>query len=190
MKKIIFLIVNMLIISSSSAETIPAVSPYIKQSHEAVKALGGALKQTLMATISKQGANAAINICSIEAMPITEQVSLNNNITIHRTSLKYRNINNAPSEWEQQVLIQFQTRKENGEQLKAMEFSEFITVDNNLEFRYMKAIPTNKPCLTCHGNNIEPSINSKLLELYPNDKATGFEVGDIRGAFSVTIPVK
>jgi hypothetical protein len=50
----------------------------------------------------------------------------------------------------------------------------------------MKAIPTAEVCLVCHGENIAPNIQAKLAELYPNDKAIGFNVGELRGAFSVT----
>ena len=54
----------------------------------------------------------------------------------------------------------------------------------------MKAIPTGKPCLTCHGAEIKSNIVAKINELYPYDKAKNFKVGDIRGAFSVIIPIE
>ena len=40
-------------------------------------------------------------------------------------------------------------------------------------------------CLKCHGENIDPAVKAKLGELYPNDKATGYKLGDLRGAFTV-----
>ena len=49
----------------------------------------------------------------------------------------------------------------------------------------MKAIPTQPLCLACHGQEIAPPVAEKLAELYPGDKATGFEEGDLRGAFVV-----
>lgn len=52
-------------------------------------------------------------------------------------------------------------------------------------FRYMKAIPTKGLCLTCHGEALTEPVKATLAELYPEDKATGFKVGDIRGAFSI-----
>ena len=41
-------------------------------------------------------------------------------------------------------------------------------------------------CLQCHGQSIAPDVREKLSGLYPEDKATGYREGDIRGAFVVT----
>ena len=35
-----------------------------------------------------------------------------------------------------------------------------------------------------------PDVVAKLEELYPEDTALGFEIGDIRGAFSITQPAE
>jgi len=32
-------------------------------------------------------------------------------------------------------------------------------------------------------------VAEKIRQLYPNDQATGFDVGDIRGAFSIIQPL-
>ena len=50
----------------------------------------------------------------------------------------------------------------------------------------MKAIPTGAVCLNCHGTKIAPEVSQALAGLYPEDRATGFNEGDIRGAFVVT----
>ena len=50
----------------------------------------------------------------------------------------------------------------------------------------MKAIPTGGVCLACHGENLAQGVQETITTLYPNDKATGFKSGDIRGAFVVT----
>jgi len=48
-------------------------------------------------------------------------------------------------------------------------------------------------CLTCHGptESIPEDVRAALRERYPDDKATGYAVGDLRGALwaeSVTTP--
>jgi len=58
------------------------------------------------------------------------------------------------------------------------------------EFRYMKAIPTGQVCLACHGSSVQPELNDHIQTLYPKDQATGFELGQLRGAFSLTKSVK
>jgi len=49
----------------------------------------------------------------------------------------------------------------------------------------MKAVPTEGVCLACHGQNISPEVQTKLNELYPDDKATGYSLGQVRGAIVV-----
>ncbi len=71
----------------------------------------------------------------------------------------------------------------------ALEHAEVVTQDGKRLFRYMKAIPTREVCLACHGRSLDPAVESTLKELYPEDRARGFSVGDIRGAFTVTQPM-
>ena len=49
----------------------------------------------------------------------------------------------------------------------------------------MKPIPTVGLCVTCHGGDVSEKITQRINFLYPNDLATGFSVGDIRGAFTL-----
>jgi hypothetical protein len=55
----------------------------------------------------------------------------------------------------------------------------------------MKALPTQKLCLNCHGAEaqIAPEAKEKLKVLYPNDLATGYSEGQIRGALTVKRPL-
>ncbi|MFN7177274.1 MAG: DUF3365 domain-containing protein, partial [Thermaurantiacus sp.] len=53
--------------------------------------------------------------------------------------------------------------------------------------RYMRAIPTAPQCLACHGPEeaIAPAVRAAIAERYPDDRATGFRAGELRGAFSI-----
>jgi len=52
----------------------------------------------------------------------------------------------------------------------------------------MKAIPMRaEPCLLCHGAP-EPALKAEIDRLYPQDQATGFRPGELRGAFTVSAP--
>jgi hypothetical protein len=52
--------------------------------------------------------------------------------------------------------------------------------------RYLRRIDVRRPCLACHGAKGEqPAF---VVERYPDDRAYGFEVGDLRGVYSVFIP--
>ena len=109
---------------------------------------------------------------------------------MRRTSLRVRNLENSPDDWEQKVLLQFESRKELGQPIQEMEFHERITGETGRIFRYMKAIPTGGLCITCHGANLEQNLMKSIDALYPDDDARGYKPGDLRGAFSVKIQLK
>lgn len=152
----------------------------------AIKELGSTLKSELMTAMKAGGPVKALGVCHTKVPEISTQISEKFGLNITRTSLKPRNANNAPAPWEELVLKQFEERRAAGENPKTLEYFEMIEKDGQRQIRYMKAIRTGAPCLTCHGSEIEPDIQDKLKELYPEDKATGFKAGDLRGAFSIT----
>lgn len=144
------------------------------------------LKPELVKAMKAEGPVAAIGVCNAKSPEMTDKASKETGFIIRRTSLKPRNVSNTPDDWEKKVLTQFEERKAKGESPKTLEFSEMVETDGKQQIRYMKAIPTSKPCAICHGETIKPPIQAKLKELYPDDKAVGFKIGDLRGAFSIT----
>ncbi len=162
----------------------------LNQSRQAAKTLGMELKQTLQMSMKKKGPVDSISVCNMKAPEITARVSLEKNMKVARTSLKVRNPENKPDAWEENVLKDFEKRKEQGEPVKQMEYFELTKRNGENVFRYMKAIPTGEVCLTCHGENVSGLLADKIHSLYPDDRATGFNTGDIRGAFTVTIEVQ
>ncbi|WP_430461253.1 Tll0287-like domain-containing protein [Thalassolituus sp. LLYu03] len=145
-----------------------------------VKAFAQALMGELKGSIEKDGPVAAIAVCNTEAPAIATGLSLNG-WQVGRTALKIRNPDNAPDAWETQVLNDFSARIKAGEDPAMMEATQVT----GGEFRYMKAIPTAGLCVACHGAEVAPAVEAKLAELYPADKARGFNVGDLRGAFTL-----
>jgi len=158
----------------------------IDSAKSAIKIFAGALKTELKKAMEEGGPVNAISVCNTKAMSITNKVSEEQGMKLSRVSLKNRNHNNAPNDWQRKVLEDFETRKSKGEEIKSLTYSEVIEQINGKQFRFMKAIPTGEICVLCHGTNIASGTRIKLDELYPEDKATGFNIGDIRGAFVVT----
>jgi hypothetical protein len=160
-------------------------------SRAAVKEFAASLQGELGAAIKAGGPVSAIEVCSTKAPAIAADISKKQGWKVARTSLKLRNPKNAPDAWETKVLKEFEARKAKGENPAQMEYSEMIMGQGKHEFRYMKAIaiPENAPCLTCHGDKIDPAVGAKLKTLYPQDQATGYKLGDIRGAFTITQPM-
>jgi hypothetical protein len=40
-------------------------------------------------------------------------------------------------------------------------------------------------CLQCHGEALAPEVTQALAARYPDDRATGFREGQLRGALSI-----
>ena len=155
-----------------------------------VKGFGSQLKSTLIGAMKKGGPVNALGVCNTKARPITMAAAKKSGWNVGRTSLKLRNPSNGADAWERAVLTDFEARKAAGADPKKLEKYEIVDVDGKKTFRYMKAIPTGKPCLHCHGGALKEPVQSKISALYPSDKATGFKPGDIRGAFSLSKDLK
>lgn len=182
MKKHVPLFISMLL--TSSLATAADTAQLTSETRTAIKALGGELKATLQAAMKADGPIKAISVCNSRAPELAKKVSDEKGMEVGRTTLKTRNELNAPDPWELSVLEQFEHRKAEGEAVKTMEYAEVTSMGGSQVFRYMKAIPTDDVCLMCHGKEIAPELSAELKRLYPNDRATGFSKGDIRGAFS------
>ena len=171
----------------------PAVAgdlqPRVEASRAAAKQLFETLRDEMQTAVQSGGPVAGIEVCHDKAQALSRKVSEEKGWQVGRTSLKIRNPKNAPDAWETQVLEEFQKRKAAGESLEDMEKSEVVTDGGKQYFRYMKAIPLGGVCSNCHGPVLKPEVVEKLDEYYPQDKARGFQVGDLRGAFTIKQPM-
>jgi len=93
--------------------------------------------------------------------------------------------------WELQVLAEFERKAAAGEKIESMEYSETIDEPRGRYLRYMKALPVQPLCLTCHGTaeNIPQQVKAKLAVGNPHDRATGHVLGQVRGAVTIKLPV-
>ena len=148
-----------------------------------VKRFGSELKPELKNAIMTGGPAHAIYVCSERAPAIAQSLSEDTGWYVNRVSLKPRNSQTAiPDAWERKVLEQFDQRQANGESAEKMAFSEVV----NGKFRFMKAQGVQAVCMNCHAAEIKPETEAALREKYPLDKARGYTLGQIRGAFSLS----
>jgi hypothetical protein len=162
-----------------------------KDAQVAIKALADSMKKALMAAMQDGGPVEAVSVCKLIAPTLAAEISKQHGLDIRRTSLKVRNPDNEADAWETDVLQRFETRLASGEAIQKLSFSEKVEDDKApAQWRMMKAIPTDKVCLSCHGNKIAAPVQAVLDQHYPNDMATGFKLGDIRGAFTVKREVR
>jgi hypothetical protein len=156
---------------------------YLERSQQAVNTFQAALKKELVTAMTAGGPEAAIKVCNEKAPSIARSTSHNLDLEIGRTSLRPRNPANGPDPWERSMLGAFEARKAKGEPLTDIQTHTY----SDGAFRYMKAIPMQGICTACHGTHVDPQLLQTIRALYPEDQATGYAEGDIRGAFSVLI---
>jgi len=158
----------------------------LKQARELVKQYAGQLQPALGQAMKSGGPVAAIDVCKTKAPEIASQISEQSGWEINRVSLKNRSPKGEPDAWERVMLSKFEAQLANGATPNELEHYSIVRENGETQYRYMRAIVigANQPCLHCHGSAIADPIKQKLSETYPNDKATGYQTGQIRGAFS------
>ena len=131
------------------------------------------LKQALQQGMA-DGPVVAVDVCHLDAPAIAESFAADN-IRVGRSSHKLRSLANAPSPWMDEIINDY---------LNAPQAQQPVVValaDGRIG--YAEPILTQPLCLTCHGDSIAPAVKAQLAELYPDDQATGFDVGELRGIF-------
>lgn len=161
---------------------------WVEKSRELSMQLGKELKAELGAAIEKGGPVAAIDVCHTRAPAIAARLSGESGAAVGRTALRVRNAANAPDEVQRAVLEQFAGDMASGRVEGPLEAAFEIKREGGVERHYLRAIPTEALCLTCHGEMLAPELAAAIAREYPGDQATGFKLGELRGAFRVVWP--
>ena len=183
------LIAACLIVPPAAAEHTAAQKQAMKKeaqqvTKELVSKLGAALKQAL----SESGPEDAISVCRDTAPMLANSLSRRTGWKVSRVSLQARNpLIGQPDAWEQEILQRFDYEAAGGAIAAKLYVAEIVTEPQAEYFRFMKALPVKPLCLTCHGTErtIPASVQVRLAQEYPNDAATGYSAGQIRGAVSI-----
>lgn len=155
--------------------------------------------------------------CPEIAPLIGSEFSRDTGYLVRRVTTRTRNSRNMPDDWELEQLKKFEKMAADGdprtlleitkpgplgEKLNTMEFEAFDVVkegvgnDSKFYYRYMRSITvpplaSGLPCLKCHGTTTD--LGEGVLEAvhayYPHDMAMGYVAGDIRGAWTIKIPL-
>jgi hypothetical protein len=172
-------LIVLVLILGLGADVFAGDSERVERSRELSQLLQQQLGAKLMAAMKAQGPVHAIEVCNVEAPGIAASLSTAGLVEVGRTAIRYRNPSNAPTAEQVAVMEDFAAQIE---QDPSVIPERLITLENG-EQHYMRAIVMQPQCLACHGKTIAEPVQQAIAEKYPNDKATGFEVGDLRGAF-------
>ncbi len=148
------------------------------------------LTAQLHAAIAANGPAGAIDFCKVNALPILESLGTKHAVTLRRVSSQPRNPADAPNAQELPLLDAYAYNAENN----ISSDTTIQTVENGEVLLYTKPIlMANAFCLSCHGDSkkdITPETAAKLKQQYPQDPATGYALGDLRGMWALRLPKK
>ncbi len=159
------------------------VKAYTQVGDRITKQSFASLSGRLKAAMKQGGPIYAIQFCNMQALPLTDSLSKAFQVKIKRTSLRLRNEQNTPDSLELYMLGLYEQIEK---MRKPLVSKAMITHDQRL--RYFAPIQLKPQCLQCHGTvgrEVADSVYAVIKEKYPNDKATGFQVGQLRGMWSL-----
>ncbi len=152
------------------------------QASKALKIFKKQLRKTQIQASSEERPAKGVISCSVQAPLLTEKA--NSKATrVGRSSHKLRNPRNKPKKWMLPLIEEFKaTTLEKPASPKTVKISE-------KKMGYAEPIYVEQFCLTCHGQDLKPTIRLELERRFPKDKATGFQVGEFRGIFWAEMPI-
>lgn len=117
----------------------------------------------------------------VVATQVAKRLTKDSSYYVRQVSLRYRNPDNRPDEFESAQLTTFSEKA-------ATESARVITVKGQEVFRYMLPMFAEKSCLECHGEFDKAPLF--VRERFPRGHYSyNYRLGEVIGAVSVTIPM-
>ena len=145
-----------------------------------------ALSTRLQQAMKEGGPAHAVDFCSLNALSIVDSLSTTYGAHIRRTSDRVRATHDKPDAEEARIMEAMLAEWEAGGKTinvtaRAMEHGDSIAF-------YAPIFISSPACLKCHGvpdGSMDASALSMIDERYPADQAKGYELGDLRGMWSI-----
>ena len=137
------------------------------------------LSARLTEVLTESGPTSAIQVCKSDAPRLASEVGEQFGVRIGRTAIRLRNLENSPPAWAR-LLVQQQVTDPLMVALEDRRLGVLLPI-------HLKAA-----CVLCHGpkDELVPDVRASLVAHYPQDQATGFREGDLRGWFWVEVPAQ
>lgn len=145
----------------------------------ALEPLKRELRTALIGALEKDGPKRAIEVCQLRAPEISRLASTGGAV-LGRTSHRLRNPENAPEAW-MSVFLEEYLADPGADEPRAVRLASG-------GIGYVEPIRMKGICMQCHGDRIKPGVKAQLQALYPEDQATGFKNGELRGIFWAKLP--
>jgi mono/diheme cytochrome c family protein len=155
---------------------------------DASRAVAAQFQQTLgarlQAALADGGTEAAIKVCADEAPTIAERIGVEHGVSVARRTERPRNPANTADVDDRALLARFERELA----------TQPATLPEHFENRadgsafYARAIVVQPQCLACHGPALTAETATALQMNYPNDRATGYAPGALRGLARIDWP--
>lgn len=164
------------------AEAPESFRPALHRGDLLIVSLQSALLSELRSALANGGPSRAIGSCHLDAIAVAQWIGRRDGVAAGRTSARLRNPTNAPRPWAAAIVARHAEARAAGIDGFAVDLGDRIGV--------LRPIVEQRMCESCHGplSTIDPGVRARLAELYPVDRATGFQEGDIRGWFWLEMP--
>jgi hypothetical protein len=174
----------------------PALSAEIEQAAlQRGKAIAaetfGLLSSNLQTAMQSGGISNALPFCSLAASPLTAGLAEKHGVTLRRVTAKSRNPANKATAIESAVLNAFDANLAASSSTNPPPPLVTNLVIGQATF-FAPIVLNNELCLKCHGEpgkDIAPADLAVIQKLYPHDEATGFKLGQLRGAWRIDFPL-
>lgn len=169
-----------------SADTLPPAAA-VARARSAADGLGKELQSKLFAALDSGGPAHAITYCADSAQALSERHA-SEGVYIRRVSLRVRNPVNRPDSAEARELRRLDSLKQAGALPgEVVRMGRLATGESVVE--YIRPIVAQERCLACHGSRdqLAPAVRTLIQTRYPDDQATGYQAGDLRGMISVRV---
>ncbi|GLI38042.1 DUF3365 domain-containing protein [Geobacter hydrogenophilus] len=117
----------------------------------------------------------------VVATNVAKRLTKGSNYYVRQVSLRYRNPDNRPDPYEEEMLKLFASKK-------STETYRIVRTGKERSFRYMLSMVAEKSCLECHGRyeDAPPFVRARFPK---GHFSYNYKVGEVIGAVSVSIPL-
>lgn len=149
------------------------------------------LSSNLQSAIQSGGVSNALPFCSLAASPLTAGMAAKQGVTLRRVTHKPRNPADKADAVELGILKQFEAALRTANATNPPPPMVTNLTAGTATF-FAPIVLSNELCLKCHGapgKDISGENVAVIQRLYPQDEATGFKLGDLRGAWRIDFPL-
>lgn len=162
-------------------ERVAAEAAALAKGSQAVNQVSSTFSTRLHEAMASSGLDGAVQVCSEEAQGMTALAGASTGAKVGRVGTRLRNPNNTGPDWVQAYLKSVEG--------KVAADAPGLSEVHGDTARVIKPIAVQSTCLSCHGSDIDPGVQAVLSERYPEDKATGYREGELRGVIWAEVPV-